>query len=174
MRWLKTLFGKGSSDVLATEDRAKLDEAFKLGQQVAQSMVADLDQFMASRFGHIKGAYLEILAKGLREALSQTDHSPILVARADLSVFTENATETRGKMLSEIMEHMCNWQQVSDQLEDADQVVRLVNDRLDDFELDLKTSGLDLLVKHADALKIADDSWRRANPELAKQEPLDN
>ncbi|WP_254021426.1 hypothetical protein [Mesorhizobium escarrei] len=150
----------------------KLDDAFKRGQEAAQSMVADLDGFMASRFGHIKGAYLEILAKGIREDLSQTDHSPILAARAQIAVFNENVTDLQAKMLSEIREYMREWEEF-DQLVGVDQVASVVKARLGDLEPDLRTSGLDLLIKHADALKIADDSWRRANPRLAEQEPLE-
>lgn len=173
MKWLRTLFGKEGSAVPAAENQAKLDDAFKRGQEAAQSMVADLDSFMAGRFGHIKRAYLDILAKGTREALSQTDHSPILVARAELSVFNEKVTETRGKMRSEVTEHMREWERLFSELGEDAGVAKVVNARLDDLELDLKTSGLDLLLKHADALKIADDSWRQANPELAELEPLE-
>lgn len=172
MKWLKSLFGTQDADP-TREEQAKLDRAFKIGQEAAQSMVADLDGFIASRFGHIKEAHLEILAKSIREALSQTDHSPILVARAGLDVFNENVTNTRTSMTAEIAEHMHEWEKVFEHIGKPDQVARVMNARLDDLVLDLRTRGIDMLVKHADPLKIADDSWRKANPTLAVQEPLE-
>lgn len=136
-------------------------------------MVADLDGFIASRFGHLKDAYLDILATGVRTALSQDEHSPILVARAELAVFNENVIDSREKMAGEIMEHMREWADLSEQVGEPDQVARVMNARLDDFLLDLRVSGIDLLTKHAEALKIADDSWRKKNPALSAQEPLE-
>lgn len=136
-------------------------------------MVADLDGFIASRFGHLKEAYLDILATGFRAAVSQDEHSPILVARAELDVFNENVTGKREKMAGEIMEHMREWDAVFQEMGEQDQVTRVMNARLEDLLLALRVSGIVLLTKHADALKIADDSWRKKNPALAAQEPLE-
>lgn len=172
MKWLKTLFGKQQTTSTG-EEQEKLDRAFRVGQEAAQSMVADLDGFIDSRFGHLKEAYLDILATGVRAALSQDEHSPILIARAELAVFNENVTGKREEMAGEIMEHMREWEAVFEQMGEQDQVARVMNARLDDLLLNLTVSGIDLLTKHADALKIADDSWRKKNPALAAQEPLE-
>lgn len=71
------------------------------------------------------------------------------------------------------MEHMREWEAVFEQMSEQDQVAGAMNARLDDLLLNLTVSGIDLLTKHADALKIADDSWRKKNPALAAQEPLE-
>lgn len=72
IKWLKTLFGKQQTTSTG-EEQEKLDRAFRVGQEAAQSMVADLDGFIDSRFGHLKEAYLDILATGLGRHCRKTN-----------------------------------------------------------------------------------------------------
>jgi hypothetical protein len=169
--WLKSLFGGSRSEV--TEEESKLAAAEKFGRDAASSVVADLDRFIAVRFGHIHEAYLGILNKNIDDDLVRTDHSPILLARADFSVFNENVTETRERMRAEIVDHMKRWDEVLTTAGVPEGVEKVTHHRLDDICTNLTVKGLELFVSRADELIAADDKWRANFPEQARLEPRD-
>jgi hypothetical protein len=80
-----------------------------MGRDAASSMVREFDEYFAIRFGHIKEAFLDILRQNVSDAMLRDDHSPILVARADYTVFMENVRDTKEQMRGEMMSHMCEW-----------------------------------------------------------------
>lgn len=136
-------------------------------------MMRDLDSFMAIRFGHIKEAYLDILRQNMTDDIERVDHSPLLLARADYSVFLENVTETVPQMKAEIMDHMREWQDGFEKMGMVPEIERVVDVRLGDFQLDMTTSGLTVVTDRAEELKAADDAWRVAYPDQAALERLE-
>ena len=152
------------------------DPAFKKGELAAQSIIADLDAFMARRFGHVKAAYLEVLNNGFDKDMDQEAHSPLLCARANLSVYIEKLEETVVSMKGEIMAAMAEWMDVMEQLAPGvveQGVEQIADKRLGDWHLDMQTSGLKLMMDRAYEFKAIDDRWRRKHPEQAAEEPLD-
>ena len=155
------------------EEKAKLDKAHQFGRDAAASMMRDLDSFIAIRFGHVKEAYLDILRQNVADAMLREDHSPILLTRADYSVFLENVESTKDQMKDEIMAHRAEWIEAFEGMGDAEQIAQLVDSRLNDFSLDMTTSGLSVITDRAYELKAADDGWRARFPEQAASERLE-
>lgn len=170
MGLLGKLLGRPSKEDKAEQE--KLDRAEQIGRNAATSMVRDLDSFMAIRFGHIKEAYLDILRANMTEDLARVDHSPLLLARADYSVFLDNVRDTVPRMKEEIMSHMAEWQSTFAQMGMDAEVERVADARLGDFQLNMTTSGLIVVTDRAEELKAADDAWRVNYPEQARLEQL--
>lgn len=171
MKWLKSLFTKAPP----TEDATKLDAAHEMGRKAASAMVGDLDAFIASRFGHIKSAYLKVLDDGLLRvrALPEFEHSPILLARAELSAYYAQVKDLEPKMTAEILDHMQEWQGVFDSMGLDGEIERVTKARLDELFLNMTLGGLSQLLEHTDQLKILDDAWRAANPAQSALEPIE-
>ena len=175
MGLLGKLLGRPSKEDKAEQE--KLDRAEQIGRNAATSMVRDLDSFMAIRFGHIKEAYLDILRANMTEDLARVDHSPLLLARADYSVFLDNVRDTVPRMKEEIMSHMAEWQSTFAQMGLDAEVERVADgpgDKSDAiaFQLNMTTSGLIVVTDRAEELKAADDAWRVNYPEQARLEQL--
>lgn len=156
------------------EEKQEVDPAYQFGQNAAQSMVRDLDSFMAARFGHLKEGYLDILRKNVTEAITRADHSPLLIARGSYSLLLEGVARATPRMKAEIMDHMREWQSAFEVAGLGAEVGRVTDARLSDFWLDLTLCGLTVVTDRADELKAADDAWRLAHPEQAAAEPLGN
>lgn len=167
MGLLDRLFGRPTK-----EEQQKLDRAEQMGRDAAASMVRDLDSFFAIRFGHIKEAYLDILRQNMVDDIGRVDHSPLLLARADYSIFLENVAEAIPRMKEEILAHMSEWQATFAKMGMETDIERVADARLSDFQLDMTTSGLTILTDSVDELKAADDAWRLAHPEQAAKEQL--
>lgn len=167
MDWLARLMGKPTK-----AEQVKLDDAEQVGRNAAVSMVRDLDSFIVVRFGHVKEAYLNILRQNVTDALQREDHSPILIARADYSVFLENVENTVARMKEEILANMAEWSATFAKMGLEGDVERVADARLEDFSLTMTMSGLSVLTDRADELKAADDAWRLAYPEQAAKEQL--
>ena len=133
------------------------------------------DGFIATRFGHIKGAYLKVLTDGVENvrARSVFEHSPILLLRAELQVYNEHVAELRDKMMAEIMAHMGPWLETFDQMGMSGEIGRAAKARVDDLALDMQLAGIESVTDYADDFMSLDDTWRAANPQQAALEPKD-
>lgn len=147
-------------------------DAYELGQDVAESMTDDLDDFIETRFGHLESAYLKVLENGLSDAKMSTDHSPIIVARVDFDLFRENVEVAKNKMLDEIGAEMVEWRSVMATLESDSYFEKLVKFRVEGIVEKLEFAGLDLFEKHQEEIVAADNVWRQKFPEQALKEPL--
>lgn len=169
MGWMQNFFSGGKQEM---KELQQLDAALEYGHKVASSVDAEMEQLIAIRFGHIKTDYLNILNGNQEDAKKRMDHSPIIVARVDFDLFNENVANTREKMRVEILQQMAEWQKLFNQMGANDDIERLADSKLHAFVSYMQLAGIDKFMEHADELRMADDTWRAANPEQARQEPL--
>ena len=101
------------------------------------------------------------------------DAVAIIVARIEYKVFLENIDELRGKMMGEITATLSGWLDLADQMQMRDKFTELTQANVDKFCRKLSETGLQRLLDMAHALKLADDQWRAANPELSAKFPPD-
>jgi hypothetical protein len=171
MNWLKVFFTK----LAPTVEAGKPDESHEMGRKTASAMMDDLDGFIANRFGHIRSAYLKVLDDGLLRvsALRDFEHSPILLARAELASFYAEVEDLEQKMTVEIYDHMQAWQGVLESIGLGGTLELATKARLEELVLNMKSGGLSLLLERVDRLKILDDAWRAANPAQSALEPIE-
>ena len=76
-------------------------------------------------------------------------------------------------MTGEITATLSKWLDVADQMQMRDTFIQLIQVKIDRFCGDLSDTGLQRLLDMAHALKLADDQWRVAYPELSAKFPPD-
>ena len=175
MGWLKSLFRGSPKKGDEPQNIAPPDlvAAEQKGRDAAASMAYELETFIAIEFGHVPKAYLDILSDKIDEAILQTDHSPILVARAEYADFLENVAATIPRMKKQVMDHMKEWVEVLSIIGAPEGVERVADHRLEGVDTELTLKGFNLFMERSDALDWADDRWRSEFPEQAKLEPRD-
>jgi hypothetical protein len=147
-------------------------EAYKLGQRAADSMTADLDAFMRTRFDPSFDAFLGVLRDCFERTFDRPEAPPITLASIEYKSFLENVEELRTKMPPEISAALSGWRDLSDDMGIMRAgFQRLIDSRVESFMTNLTTAGLQMFTDMADRLKEADDRWRAANPEKADQFP---
>jgi hypothetical protein len=144
-----------------------------LGRQSAESFAADLEKLMEVRYKPVWERYLGVIQGQYNKSLTPTDAPPIFVARIEYKVFLENVNEIRGKMKEEIAATLSGWLDVADQMQLREKFAELIQFTVDKFCRELSETGLQRLLDMAHALKLADDKWRVAHPELSAKFPLD-
>jgi hypothetical protein len=151
----------------------KLTKAFEMGQKAAQSFADDLDKFMEGRFKPARDALLGVIQGRYKECMSPTDAPPILAARIEYKIFLDNTEELRGRMMDEITTNLAEWLDVAEQMQLRDTFTELITAKIDQFMRELSETAFQRLLDMAHALKLADDQWRAANPELSIKFPPD-
>jgi hypothetical protein len=154
------------------KQRPENTEAYKLGQKAGESMAADLEQFMSSRFEPVFKAYMRVLGDRFDTVYGSADDvPPITLARIEFKIFNDNVGKLREDMAGEINAAMRGWLEIDDDI--GNQFRKLIDKTISDFQNRLTMSGIQAFLDRADDLKAADIKWRRANPERAAQFPID-
>jgi hypothetical protein len=148
-------------------------EAYKLGRGAAETMIADLDRFMCLRFGPVRDEYLKVLRNCFERSFNRPEAPPIIIARIEFKIFSENVDELRQKLPVDINAAMRDWRDWSDEMGIRTVFDKLVNNRVEMFMSNLTTDGLQMFLDLADGLKAADDRWRAAHPKKSAQFPQD-
>lgn len=151
----------------------KLTRAYEMGRKSAEAFAADLEKLMEIRFKPVSEGYLAVVQGQYNKCLSPADAPPIIAARIEYKVFLENVGELRGKMMHEIAATLSNWLDVADQIQLRDTFMELIRVTVERFCRELSQTGLQRLLDMAQALKLADDQWRVANPMLSEKFPPD-
>jgi hypothetical protein len=148
-------------------------DAFQVrAQRAVEGMTADLEAFMDARFDPSFNRYLGVLRDRFEAAFDCPDAPPIIIARIEYKIFLENIDDLRSKMLSEISA-MSEWRDILDEVGMGVHFKKLVDHRVHNFMMNLKTAGLQIFLDSADRLREADDRWRAANPGKAAEFPVD-
>jgi hypothetical protein len=138
---------------------------------MGDSFDADLEKLMAVRFKPVSDGYLRVIQGQYNKCLTPTDAPPVIAARIEYKVFLENVDELRGKMMDEIAVTLSDWLDIADQMQSRDTFTKLIQFKIEKFCRDLSDTGLQRLIDMAHALKLADDHWRVAHPELSAKFP---
>jgi hypothetical protein len=149
----------------------KQTRAYQMGQQAGDAFAADLESLMEVRFKPVHEAALGVIQGQFNKCLTPTDGPPLVVARIEYKIFLDHVEEMRGKMLNEIPARLSKWLDVVDQIRLRDMFMQLIKAKVDKFCHDLTEAGMQCFLDMAHALKLADDQWRVANPELSAKFP---
>jgi hypothetical protein len=148
-------------------------EAYRLGRRAAETMIADLDRFMGRHFDPVRDECLKVLRNCFERSFNPPQAPPIIIARIEFKIFSENIDELRQKVPVHINEAMHDWRDWSDEMGLRAEFNQLVNDRVETFISNLTSDSLQMFLDLADDLKAADDRWRAAHPEKSAQFPPD-
>jgi len=152
----------------------KLTRAYQLGREMADNFANDLERLMQIRFGPVAENYLGVLQGQLNKCLNPTDAPPIIVARIEYKVFTENLDELCDKMTAEIQATLSDHLAIADTAGVRENFDELLRVNVSNYCRKLLEDGLQRLLDMANALKLADDKWRVVHPELSAKFPADS
>jgi hypothetical protein len=151
----------------------KIARAYESGRRSAQLFADELEKLMEIRFKPVFEGYLGVVQGQYNKCLSPDDGPPIVVAKAEYTVFLRNVDRLRATMLDEITDTLSGWLDMADKLQSRDKFTELIQVTIDKFCRDLSETGFQRLLDMAHALKLADDKWRPAHPELSAKFPPD-
>lgn len=163
---------------LFTRRRANLTKdtkeagAYAAGQAVGKDASDAVEGYIRSRYNGIHQRYLDVFLHHLKECGLQTEHSPILVARIEYSLFRENAIKAKSMLVEEAVLATNDWLNLERAISVEGLRKTLAEKICDDLFLGLELEALKLLIDQADSLKEADNKWRIDFPELAAREEL--
>ena len=91
-------------------------EAYRLGRRAAETMIADLDRFMGRHFDPVRDEGLKVLRNCFERSFNPQQAPPIIIARIEFKIFSENMEELRQKVPVHINEAMHDWRDWSDEM----------------------------------------------------------
>jgi hypothetical protein len=155
------------------QSRPEDTEAYKQGKRMVESMTADLQQFMSTRFDPVFDGYVGALTERFETVYDNDEAPPIILARIEFDIFNDHVRELREKMGAEVNAAMREWLETADLIGGRSDFQKLIDTTIGSFQDRLTMTGLQAFIDRADDLKVADDKWRKANPERAAQFPAD-
>ncbi|MGX9991618.1 hypothetical protein ACS4RR_021045 [Rhizobium sp. Z1P35] len=154
---------------MSPEDQA----AFDKGREISQAQIAEIEHYIGWRFEQIRTGYLGVIQKQLDSARQQDEHSPLLVARVEYSLYMDHVKQAQAQLKTEVYQHFYEWADLNREMGVEDLIEKWLDQTLSDKFTDLTFAGLKVMTDNADILKTADDNWRWKFPDLAAAQPLD-
>lgn len=151
----------------------KEQAAFEKGREVSRSQIAAIEAYVNERYEQVRSGYLAVIQKQLDSCRSQEEHSPMLLARIEYSLYLEHVQEARAKLKDEVRSVFSEWDKLNKEMGVEELIEQWLDQAMTEKFADLSIAGLTILTDNADILKTADDNWRRKFPDLAAAQPLD-
>jgi len=152
----------------------KQTRAYQLGRDIGERFANDLEKFMEIRFKPWAEGYLDVLQGQLNKCLNPSNAPPIIVAKIEYKIFLERVGERRDEMIADVTGVLSEHLAIADQVQMRDKFDELIRVTVGNFCRKLTEDGLQRLFDMGSALKIADDEWRPAHPELSAKFPADS
>ena len=151
----------------------KQTRAYQLGRDMAERFANDLEKLMEIRFKPWAEGYLDVLQVQLNKCLNPANAPPIIVAKIEYKIFSERVVERHDEMIADVTGVLSEHLAVADQVQMRDKFDELLQVTVGNFCRKLTEDGLQRLFDMGSVLKIADDEWRPAHPELSAKFPAD-
>jgi len=171
------------SSLGATRDSALLGEAHvpdgfsnkplsevnaeQVGEQASDHMARALQEYQQARFGPVHFDYLSIFKGRLENALRSDDSPPLLLAKIEVELFSQQIEKLRSRMLDETVRAMTHWLDVAEQVGARPEIDALLKHSTEEFCQVIGSDALKVAESYADLLKKADAAWRQKYPEKA-------
>lgn len=166
----KLLGNRKTADPVRTPEEQK---AFELGREMSRKQLVKVDQYIDWRYEQIRPGYLAVIQKQFDACRQQEEHSPLLVARVEYSLFLEHVGEAHKQLLAEVKNHFREWTDLNKEMQVEDVIDKYLDQNLTDKFTALRLEGLKVMTDNADILKWADDNWRKQFPDRAAAQPLE-
>jgi len=140
-----------------------------VGQETADHMVRALQEYQQARFGPVHFEYLSIFRGRLQNALQSEVSPPLLLAKIEVELFSQQIEKLKSRMLDETVRAMTHWLAVAEKVGARSEIDALVNHSIDQFCRAIGSDALEVAESYADLLKAADAAWRQKYPEKAAQ-----
>lgn len=148
-------------------------KAYQMGAQTAEDMSKAVDHLIATRFKPVSEDYIKLLRERLQSAFAQNEVPPLMKARRELGIFFEEVDDLKFDMARIIPSELSEWIQVADHIGTRDVFDNFIDRRIEEFSVNLKEAGINVLGDYAAAFRGIDETWRKANPETAAHFPPD-
>ncbi len=169
---IRRLFGRESKPATSTiypEEQV----AYAKGREVSRAQIAAVETYIDERYGQMRSAYLDVLQKQLDSCGTQDDHSPIMLARIEYSLYLDHVKEAQAKLNDEVKAVFSEWVALNREMDVEELTDQWLDQTLTDKFADLSIDGLTVLNSNADIIKTADDKWRKKFPERAAAQLLE-
>jgi hypothetical protein len=141
--------------------------ADQTGQETADHMARALQEYQQARFGQVHFDYLSIFRGRLQNALQSDDLPPLLLAKIEVELLSQQIENLRSRMFDETVRAMTHWLDVAEKVGARSEIDALVKHSIDRFCEAIGSDALQVAESYADLLKAADAAWRQKHPEKA-------
>jgi hypothetical protein len=143
--------------------------ANQAGQETADHMARALQEYQQARFGRVHFDYLSIFRGRLQNALQSDDLPPLILAKIEVELFSQQIENLRSRMVDETARAMTHWLEVAEKVGARSEIDALLKHSIDQFCEAIGSDALTVAESYADLLKAADAAWRQKYSEKAAQ-----
>jgi hypothetical protein len=136
-------------------------------EQAGDHMARALQQYQQARFGPVHFDYLSIFKGRLEHALRSDDSPPLLLAKIEVELFSQQIEKLSSRMLAETVRAMTHWLDVAEKVGARSEIDALLKHSTEQFCQAIGSDALKIAESYADLLKKADVAWRQKYPEKA-------
>jgi hypothetical protein len=140
-----------------------VEQTGEAGDHVARA----LQEYQNARFGPVHFDYLSIFKGRLENALRSDDSPPLVLAKIEVELFSQQIGKLRSRMLDETVRAMMHWLEVADKVGARSEIDALLKHSTEQFCQAIGSDALKVAESYADLLKKADTAWRQKYPEKA-------
>ncbi|CAN7259349.1 hypothetical protein LJR098_001067 [Rhizobium sp. LjRoot98] len=169
---IRKLFGREPKPPASTISPEEL-AAYTQGREVSKAQIAAVETYVDERYGQMRSAYLDVLQKQLDSCRAQDEHSPIMLARIEYSLYLDHVKEAQAKLNDEVRAVFSEWTALNKEMDVEELTDQWLDQTLTDKFADLSIDGLTVLNGNADIIKTADDNWRKRFPDRAAAQLLE-
>jgi hypothetical protein len=128
-------------------------------------MARAFHDYQRARFGSVHADYLTIFRDRLQNAMRSEESPPLLVAKIEVELFSEQLQKLRSKMFEETVRAMAHWFEAAEKVGARSEIDALLKQSIEQFCLAIGSEALTLAEGYAALLKDADAAWRHKYPE---------
>jgi hypothetical protein len=126
-----------------------------------------LQEYQQARFGPVHFDYLSIFKGRLQSALESHDSPPLLLAKIEVELFSQQIEKLRSRMFDETSRAMTHWLDLAEKVGARSEIDALLKQSIEEFCQVIGADALKIAESYAALLKEADAAWRQKNPEKA-------
>jgi hypothetical protein len=134
-------------------------------QATGEHMARAFHDYQRARFGSVHADYLTIFRDRLQNAMRSEESPPLLVAKIEVELFSEQLQKLRSKMFEETVRAMAHWFDAAEKVGARSEIDALLEQSIEQFCLAIGSEALTLAEGYAALLKDADAAWRQKYPE---------
>jgi hypothetical protein len=141
--------------------------AAQAGAETSDHMTRALREYQQARFGQVHFDYLSIFKGRLENALRSDDSPPLMLAKIEVELFSQQIEKLKSRMFDETVRAMTHWLDVADRVGARSEIDALLKHSIEQFCQVIRSDALTVAESYADLLKEADAAWRQKYPEKA-------
>ncbi len=152
-------------------EKQKLQDAYDLGQKATKQFMSEADAFTAPRFAILRQNFPRFSASGsMPPRQIPTSRRSSQRATSTARLWT-TVNKYKPAWAEEVLSAHSAWIDAFEKIDGTAVIWGYLQQKVDDFSLEMFEVGLQELLSRVDYLKPLDDAWRASNREKSAQYP---